>query len=85
MAPGQHRLALPRLEAARLLMLWALPPASDLAAVMGADLLTTLLAEGRRSRLVALLREELQLVESIDQRVQRKCRKMARVFFPGDV
>ncbi len=65
-APGQHRLALPRLEAARLLMLWALPPAGDLAAVMGADLLTTLLAEGRRSRLVALLREELQLVESID-------------------
>ena len=63
---GRHRIALPRLESARLLMLWPLPAAADLHAVMGADLLTTVLAEGRRSRLVALLREELRLVESID-------------------
>jgi predicted Zn-dependent peptidase len=34
--------------------------------VAGADLLTSLLAEGRRSRLVHRLREELRLVESID-------------------
>ncbi|MFS6827654.1 insulinase family protein [Cyanobium sp. ATX-6F1] len=34
--------------------------------MIGGDLLTTLLAEGRRSRLVARLREELRLVESID-------------------
>jgi len=34
--------------------------------VMGGDLLTTLLAEGRRSRLVEQLRERLRLVESID-------------------
>ena len=33
---------------------------------MGYDLATTLLAEGRRSRLVDRLREDLQLVESID-------------------
>ena len=64
--PGQRRIALPRLESARLLMLWGLPPASDLHGVMGADLLTSLLAEGRRSRLVHRLREELRLVESID-------------------
>lgn len=64
--PGDHRLELPRLESARLLMLWALPPAADLHGVMGADLLTTLLAEGRRSRLVERLREQLRLVESID-------------------
>jgi zinc protease len=64
--PGEHRLALPRLESARLLMLWALPPAHDLHQVMGADLLTSLLAEGRRSRLVDRLREQLRLVESID-------------------
>jgi zinc protease len=64
--PGEHRLALPRLESARLLMLWALPPAHDLRQVMGADLLTSLLAEGRRSRLVDRLREQLRLVESID-------------------
>ncbi len=33
---------------------------------MGADLATTVLAEGRRSRLVESLREHLQIVESID-------------------
>ncbi len=65
-APGVHRLALPRLEAARLLMVWWLPPACDLEGVVGADLATTLLAEGRRSRLVERLREQLQIVESID-------------------
>ncbi len=64
--PGQERLSLPRLESARLLMAWQLPPANDLDAIVGCDLLTTLLAEGRRSRLVARLREELRLVESID-------------------
>ena len=63
---GHHRLALPRLESARLLMLWGLPPAADLHGVMGADLLTTVLAEGRRSRLVERLREQLRIVESID-------------------
>jgi predicted Zn-dependent peptidase len=63
---GEHRLALPRLESGRLFMLWALPPAADLHGVMGADLLTSLLAEGRRSRLVRRLREELRVVESID-------------------
>ena len=64
--PGEHRLVVPRLEAARLLMAWGQPPAHDLEAVMGADLATTLLAEGRRSRLVERLREELRIVESID-------------------
>ena len=54
--PGLHRITVPRLESARLLMLWGLPPASDLHGVMGADLLTTVLAEGRRSRLVERLR-----------------------------
>lgn len=64
--PERQRLSLPRLESARLLMAWQLPPANDLEAITGCDLLTTLLAEGRRSRLVARLREELRLVESID-------------------
>ncbi|MFM8606226.1 MAG: M16 family metallopeptidase [Cyanobium sp.] len=64
--PGEHRLELPRLEAARLLMAWWQPPAGDLDAVMGADLATTVLAEGRRSRLVERLRERLRIVESID-------------------
>ncbi|MEB3348720.1 MAG: pitrilysin family protein [Cyanobacteriota bacterium] len=66
MQAAQKRMALPRLEAARLLMAWTLAPAADLDGVMGADLATTLLAEGRRSRLVDRLREQLQIVESID-------------------
>ena len=47
-------------------MLWPAPPAHDLKALSGTDLLTTVLAEGRSSRLVRDLREERQLVESID-------------------
>jgi len=64
--PGEQRLTLPRLEAARLLMAWWQPPAADLSGVMGADLATSVLAEGRRSRLVERLREQLRIVESID-------------------
>ena len=64
--PGEQQLSLPRLEAARLLMAWAQPPARNLEALIGSDLATTVLAEGRRSRLVERLRENLRLVESID-------------------
>lgn len=64
--PGVHELRLPRLEAARLLMAWQLPAAADLESVAGADLLTSLMAEGRRSRLVQRLREDRRLVESVD-------------------
>jgi predicted Zn-dependent peptidase len=64
--PGEHRLAIPRLESARLLMLWQQPAAADVVGVMGSDVLTTVMAEGRRSRLVHRLREQLRLVESID-------------------
>ena len=67
--PGLHSLELPRLESARLLMLWAAPEAKELMALSGTDLLTTVLAEGRSSRLVRSLREEKQLVESIDMDV----------------
>jgi len=63
---GEDRLALPRLEAARLLMAWWQPAADDLHGVIGADLATTVMAEGRRSRLVERLREQLRIVESID-------------------
>lgn len=63
---GRHCRSIPRLEAARLLMAWPAPPASDQTALIGFDLATTVLAEGRRSRLVEHLREELQIVESID-------------------
>ena len=51
------------------MMVWPLASANDQLAVAGADLATTILAEGRRSRLVQRLREELQIVESIDMDV----------------
>ena len=63
--PGRHSVAVDRLESARLLMLWEAPQAQDQGGVMAADLATTLLGEGRRSRLVNRLREELQIVESV--------------------
>ena len=44
--PGSDTVVLPRLEAARLLMAWQVPPAGDLEVVIGCALLTTLLAEG---------------------------------------
>ncbi|MEX1317870.1 MAG: pitrilysin family protein [Synechococcaceae cyanobacterium] len=84
--PGEHRLCLPRLESARLLMLWSLPPAADLHGVMGADLLTSLLAEGRRSRLVERLREQLRIVESIDLDLHvLECGSFALLEAIGDV
>ncbi|MEB3173279.1 MAG: pitrilysin family protein [Cyanobacteriota bacterium] len=68
--PGLHRRHFARLEAARLLMAWSLPPARDRAELAALDLATSLLAEGRRSRLVERLREQLRLVESIDLDLQ---------------
>ena len=64
--PGHDCVKVDRLEAARLLMAWPAAPADQQRTVMGFDLATTLLAEGRRSRLVERLREDLQIVESID-------------------
>ncbi len=63
---GRSETHIARLESSRILMAWPLPSANNQAMVMGADLATTLFAEGRRSRLVQHLREELQIVESIE-------------------
>ena len=63
---GRKELSFERLESARLLMAWAIGSSSDQRMVMGADIGTTILAEGRRSRLVQRLREDLKIVESID-------------------
>ena len=64
--PGRHCIDVDRLESARMLMLWSGAAAMDQAWIMGADLATTLLGEGRRSRLVSQLREELQIAETVD-------------------
>ena len=66
---GREHRGFPRLEAARLMMVWPVATADDQLGIAGADLATTILAEGRRSRLVQKLREELQIVESIDMDV----------------
>jgi predicted Zn-dependent peptidase len=63
---GRHAIRVDRLESARLLMLWSTAGAADQDMVMGADLATTLLAEGRRSRLVGRLRETLRIAETVD-------------------
>ncbi len=61
----RQELHLPRLEHARLLMAWTGPGVEQLQSACGLDLLSVLLADGRSSRLVRQLREELQLVEAI--------------------
>ncbi|MGD1953048.1 MAG: M16 family metallopeptidase [Leptolyngbyaceae cyanobacterium] len=70
-----HSLALPRLEHGRLLMAWLAPGIDDLKAACGVDILATVLAEGRISRLVRELREERQWVDEIASSlsVQKDC------------
>ncbi|MCF4965776.1 M16 family metallopeptidase [Nostoc sp. CMAA1605] len=62
---SRQELYLPNIEQARLLMAWLVPGVEQLRAAYGLDLLSVLLAEGRTSRLVRDLREELQLVQGI--------------------
>jgi len=57
---------IPRLESARILISWPIPPASEQLIIMGIEIAISILSEGRRSRLVDHLREKLQIVESID-------------------
>ncbi len=66
---GYQEFEVPRLESSRLLMAWPIGSAQEQLIVLGADIATSLLAEGRRSRLVQRLREDLQIVESIDMDV----------------
>ena len=75
MANPSHALALPRLEHGRLLMAWLGPGIDDLEAACGLDILATVLAEGRMSRLVRELREERQWVDDIASSfsVQQDC------------
>lgn len=62
----RQRLALPRLEQARLSMAWIGPGIDQLRSAYGLDLLSVLLAGGRSSCLVRELREERQLVQGIE-------------------
>ncbi len=64
---GIHRqdLHLPYVEEARLTLAWTGPGVKDLRTAYGLDLLSSVIASGRTSRLVRKLREELQLVHDI--------------------
>ena len=62
----RKEISIDRLETSRLLMAWPILGAEEQLTVMGADIATSLLCEGRRSLLVNHLRENLQLVESIE-------------------
>ncbi len=66
---GRKEITVKRLESARVLIAWPIAPAKEQNSIMGADIATSILGEGRSSRLVKTLREELQLVESIDAEV----------------
>tara|TARA_Y100001968_G_scaffold232170_1_gene214947 strand:+ start:3732 stop:5018 length:1287 start_codon:yes stop_codon:yes gene_type:complete len=59
-------IAIDRLESARIIMAWPIPEAKKQESIMGADIATSILCEGRRSRLVQRLREDLQIVDSIE-------------------
>ncbi|WP_250566010.1 M16 family metallopeptidase [Adonisia turfae] len=71
----RHTLALPRLEHGRLIMAWLAPGIEDLESACGLDILATVLAEGRVSRLVRELREDRQWVDEIASSfsVQKDC------------
>ena len=63
---GRNVIKIPRLESDRIIMAWPIPPAKEQLLMMGVEIATSFLAEGRNSKLVQKLREEMQLVESID-------------------
>ena len=64
--PGHSQLTLKRLECARLMACWAMPPAAERTMLAGLDLAICLLAEGRCSWLISRLREDMGLVDELD-------------------
>ncbi|MDJ0514750.1 MAG: pitrilysin family protein [Trichodesmium sp. MO_231.B1] len=61
----RQEIHLPRLEQGRLTMAWIGPGVEQIDDAYGLDLLSVMLAEGRTSRLVRELREDLGLVQGI--------------------
>jgi predicted Zn-dependent peptidase len=61
----RQELQLPNAEQARLTLAWLGPDVKQLREAYGLDLLSVILAEGRTSRLVRMLREELQVVDHV--------------------
>ncbi len=67
---GYTKERIPRLEGGRILKAWELPPAKNQLLILGVEIASTLLCEGRISPMVKRLREELRIVESIEMDLQ---------------
>ena len=63
---GYKNETIPRLEGARILKAWKLPPAKEQMLILGAEIAATILCEGKRSLIIKELREEKRIIESID-------------------
>ncbi len=63
---GYKRFTVPRLEGGRILKAWKLPPAKEQILILGAEIVATMLCEGKSSLIVKELREEKRIIESID-------------------
>tara|TARA_Y100001968_G_C19429280_1_gene756089 strand:+ start:1126 stop:2376 length:1251 start_codon:yes stop_codon:yes gene_type:complete len=62
----RKEISIPRLESSRLLIAWHSEAANSQKINLGSEIATSIMAEGRNSRLVNKLREDLQIVEYID-------------------
>ncbi len=63
---GYKKETIPRLEGGRILKAWKLPPAKEQILILGAEIVATMLCEGKSSLIVKELREEKRIIESID-------------------
>ncbi len=67
---GYKKQFIPRLEGGRILKAWKLPPAREQLLILGAEIATTMLCEGKSSLVVKKLREEKRIIESIEMDLQ---------------
>ncbi len=63
---GHKEISLKRLEKTRLIKVWPIDPANHQKSIIASDLAATIIGEGRRSRLVEELKENLKIVEEIN-------------------
>ena len=62
---GREEINLSNIEMSRILIAWQIPPAKEQRIILGFEVLATILSEGRNSKLVRPIKEELNLVESV--------------------
>ena len=62
---GREEIKFTNLEFARIFMAWSIPSLKDQKIIIGLEILASILSVGRNSRLVKVLKEEENLVESV--------------------